>query len=56
MNVSVNEIQLKKSENAWKPGMKRPEVVAEDPVVQDTQVCIHMPVHKHTEKKRRFPH
>uniref|UniRef100_A0A8C2Z5D4 Eukaryotic translation initiation factor 4 gamma 3 n=1 Tax=Cyclopterus lumpus TaxID=8103 RepID=A0A8C2Z5D4_CYCLU len=37
MNVSVNEIQLKKSENAWKPGMKRPEVLVEDPVVQDTQ-------------------
>ncbi|XP_029286855.1 eukaryotic translation initiation factor 4 gamma 3 isoform X3 [Cottoperca gobio] len=37
MNVSVNEIQLKKSENAWKPGMKRPEVVADDPIVQDTQ-------------------
>ncbi|XP_044023901.1 eukaryotic translation initiation factor 4 gamma 3 isoform X7 [Siniperca chuatsi] len=31
MNVSVNdEIQLKKSENAWKPGMKR-EGPAEDP-------------------------
>lgn len=38
MNVSVNEIQLKKSENAWKPGMKRPEVQADDPEVQNTQV------------------
>ncbi|XP_062419899.1 eukaryotic translation initiation factor 4 gamma 3 isoform X2 [Pungitius pungitius] len=37
MNVSVNEIQLKKSENAWKPGMKRPEVQADDPEVQNTQ-------------------
>ncbi|XP_075953118.1 eukaryotic translation initiation factor 4 gamma 3 isoform X1 [Anarhichas minor] len=37
MNVSVDEIQLKKSENAWKPGLKRPEVLADDPAVQDTQ-------------------
>lgn len=38
MNVSVNDdIQLKKSENAWKPGMKR-EGPAEDPEMQKTQV------------------
>ncbi|KAI4827908.1 hypothetical protein KUCAC02_031265 [Chaenocephalus aceratus] len=37
MHVPVNdEIQLKKSENAWKPIMKRPEVVIDDPVVQNT--------------------
>ncbi|KAM9759491.1 eukaryotic translation initiation factor 4 gamma 3 isoform 5-T5 [Menidia menidia] len=37
MNVSVNDdIQLKKSENAWKPGLKR-EVPAEDPETQKTQ-------------------
>uniref|UniRef100_A0A671YKL2 Eukaryotic translation initiation factor 4 gamma 3 n=1 Tax=Sparus aurata TaxID=8175 RepID=A0A671YKL2_SPAAU len=37
MNVSVNDdIQLKKSENAWKPGLKR-EVPAEDPEIQKTQ-------------------
>uniref|UniRef100_UPI0037E9C5A0 eukaryotic translation initiation factor 4 gamma 3 isoform X3 n=1 Tax=Semicossyphus pulcher TaxID=241346 RepID=UPI0037E9C5A0 len=37
MNVSVNdEIQLKKSENAWKPGLKR-EGPAEDPEMQKTQ-------------------
>lgn len=39
MNVSVHdEIQLKKSENAWKPGIKRAEVLAEDPEAQNTQV------------------
>lgn len=38
MNVSVNDdVQLKKSENAWKPGMKR-EGPAEDPEMQKTQV------------------
>uniref|UniRef100_A0A8C9Z5H0 Eukaryotic translation initiation factor 4 gamma 3 n=2 Tax=Sander lucioperca TaxID=283035 RepID=A0A8C9Z5H0_SANLU len=38
MNVSVHdEIQLKKSENAWKPGIKRAEVLAEDPEAQNTQ-------------------
>uniref|UniRef100_A0AAR2JE60 Eukaryotic translation initiation factor 4 gamma, 3a n=1 Tax=Pygocentrus nattereri TaxID=42514 RepID=A0AAR2JE60_PYGNA len=37
MNVSVNdEVQLKKAENAWKPGMKR-EIAAEDPETQKTQ-------------------
>ncbi|KAI5095655.1 eukaryotic translation initiation factor 4 gamma 3 isoform X5, partial [Silurus meridionalis] len=37
MNVSVNdEVQLKKAENAWKPGMKR-ENAAEDPEAQKTQ-------------------
>ncbi|XP_034021749.1 LOW QUALITY PROTEIN: eukaryotic translation initiation factor 4 gamma 3 [Thalassophryne amazonica] len=37
MNVSVNDdVQLKKAENAWKPGMKR-EGVAEDPEMQKTQ-------------------
>lgn len=39
MNVSVNDdVQLKKSENAWKPGLKR-EGAAEDPENQKTQVC-----------------
>lgn len=38
MNVSVNDdVQLKKSENAWKPGMKR-EGAPEDPEIQKTQV------------------
>lgn len=38
MNVSVNDdVQLKKSENAWKPGLKR-EGAAEDPENQKTQV------------------
>ncbi|KAG9337675.1 hypothetical protein JZ751_028325 [Albula glossodonta] len=37
MNVSVNdEVQLKKAENAWKPGMKR-ESGADDPESQKTQ-------------------
>ncbi|XP_060794246.1 eukaryotic translation initiation factor 4 gamma 3 isoform X7 [Neoarius graeffei] len=37
MNVSVNdEVQLKKAENAWKPGMKR-ENTTEDPETQKTQ-------------------
>nr|XP_046238542.1 eukaryotic translation initiation factor 4 gamma 3 isoform X3 [Scatophagus argus] len=37
MNVSVNDdVQLKKSENAWKPGMKR-DGPAEDPEMQKTQ-------------------
>ncbi|XP_035760549.1 eukaryotic translation initiation factor 4 gamma 3 isoform X15 [Neolamprologus brichardi] len=37
MNVVVNDdVQLKKSENAWKPGMKR-ESLAEDPEIQRTQ-------------------
>uniref|UniRef100_A0A8C4H279 Eukaryotic translation initiation factor 4 gamma, 3a n=1 Tax=Dicentrarchus labrax TaxID=13489 RepID=A0A8C4H279_DICLA len=37
MNVSVNDdVQLKKSENAWKPGLKR-EIPADDPEIQKTQ-------------------
>ncbi|KAL2104182.1 hypothetical protein ACEWY4_001050 [Coilia grayii] len=37
MNVSVNdEVQLKKAENAWKPGMKR-ESPADDPDTRKTQ-------------------
>ncbi|XP_047203198.1 eukaryotic translation initiation factor 4 gamma 3 isoform X6 [Girardinichthys multiradiatus] len=37
VNVSVNDdVQLKKSENAWKPGMKR-EGFSEDPEIQKTQ-------------------
>ncbi|XP_046730719.1 eukaryotic translation initiation factor 4 gamma 3 isoform X2 [Silurus meridionalis] len=37
MNVSVNdEVQLQKSENAWKPGMKR-ETLSEDVEAQRTQ-------------------
>ncbi|CAM9310456.1 unnamed protein product, partial [Lampetra planeri] len=37
MNVSVNDdVQLKKSENAWKPGLKR-EGTAEDTEAQKTQ-------------------
>lgn len=40
MNVSVHDdVQLKKSENAWKPGMKR-EGPSEDPEAQKTQVKI----------------
>lgn len=43
MNVSVNDdVQLKKSENAWKPGMKRADVVTEDPEVQNTQVGLNI--------------
>lgn len=37
VNVPVNDdVQLKKSENAWKPGMKR-EGLPEDPEAQKTQ-------------------
>uniref|UniRef100_A0A3Q2X142 Eukaryotic translation initiation factor 4 gamma, 3a n=1 Tax=Haplochromis burtoni TaxID=8153 RepID=A0A3Q2X142_HAPBU len=37
MNVVVNDdVQLKKAENAWKPGLKR-ESLAEDPEIQKTQ-------------------
>uniref|UniRef100_A0A8C7Y5U6 Eukaryotic translation initiation factor 4 gamma, 3a n=1 Tax=Oryzias sinensis TaxID=183150 RepID=A0A8C7Y5U6_9TELE len=37
MNVTVNDdVQLKKAENAWKPGMKR-ETLPEDPEAQRTQ-------------------
>uniref|UniRef100_A0A8C9TZ83 Eukaryotic translation initiation factor 4 gamma 3 n=1 Tax=Scleropages formosus TaxID=113540 RepID=A0A8C9TZ83_SCLFO len=37
MNVSVNDdVQLKKAENAWKPGMKR-EGIADDPDAQKTK-------------------
>lgn len=40
MNVSVNDdVQLKKAENAWKPGLKRENAV-EDPEVVKTQVGI----------------
>lgn len=40
MNVSVNDdVQLKKSENAWKPGLKR-EGAAEDPENKKTQVGV----------------
>ncbi len=40
MNVSVNDdVQLKKSENAWKPGMKR-EGPVDDPEIIKTQVEI----------------
>ncbi len=40
VNVSVNnDIQLKKAENAWKPGMKR-ESVMDDSEALRTQVCI----------------
>lgn len=50
MNVSVNDdVQLKKSENAWKPGMKR-DGPAEDPEMQKTQVGprLYRGVHKST--------
>lgn len=41
-NVSVNdEVQLKKAENAWKPGMKR-DGPADDPETLRTQVS-HLP-------------
>ncbi|XP_056129104.1 eukaryotic translation initiation factor 4 gamma 3 isoform X2 [Lampris incognitus] len=37
MNVSVNDdVQLKKAENAWRPGMKR-EGLSDDPETQKTQ-------------------
>ncbi|KAL0158312.1 hypothetical protein M9458_046388 [Cirrhinus mrigala] len=40
-NVSVNdEVQLRTTENAWKPGMKRDSAV-EDPGAQRTQVFLH---------------
>lgn len=40
MNVSVNDdVQLKKAENAWKPGLKR-ETAVEDPEVVKTQVGV----------------
>lgn len=43
MNVVVNDdVQLKKSENAWKPGMKR-ESLAEDPEIQKTQAGSNIP-------------
>lgn len=38
VNVSVNDdVQLKKAENAWKPGMKK-ENVTDDPEALKTQV------------------
>lgn len=47
MNVSVNDdIQLKKSDNAWKPGMKR-EGAPEDPETQKTQAGAHTHTHTH---------
>jgi translation initiation factor 4G len=40
-NVSVNdEVQLKTTENAWKPGLKW-ESAIEDPDAQKTQVLLH---------------
>lgn len=42
MNLSVNDdVQLKKSENAWKPGLKR-ESSADDPELLKTQVGAHL--------------
>lgn len=42
MNLSVNDdVQLKKSENAWKPGLKR-ESSADDPEMLKTQVGAHL--------------
>lgn len=39
MNVSVNDdVQLKKSENAWKPGMKRERESVVDDSETQTQV------------------
>ena len=37
MNVSVDDVQLKKAENAWKPGLKR-EAASEDTGGSKTQV------------------
>ncbi|KAG5282217.1 hypothetical protein AALO_G00053560 [Alosa alosa] len=38
MNVSVDDVQLKKAENAWKPGLKRETAaVVEDPDLSKTQ-------------------
>lgn len=43
MNVVVNDdVQLKKAENAWKPGLKR-ESLAEDPEIQKTQAGPNIP-------------
>lgn len=43
MNVVVNDdVQLKKAENAWKPGLKR-EGLAEDPEIQKTQAGPNIP-------------
>lgn len=53
MNVSVNDdVQLKKSENAWKPGMKR-EGFVEDSEAQKTQVGLNM--HRHASRHTRNP-
>lgn len=42
MNLSVSDdVQLKKSENAWKPGLKR-EGSADDPETKQTQVGPHL--------------
>lgn len=42
MNLSVNDdVQLKKSENAWKPGLKR-EISADEPGMLKTQVGAHL--------------
>lgn len=50
MNVTVDDVQLKKSENAWKPGLKAREGAAEDPENQKTQVGLRRIC------KERFPH
>lgn len=53
MNVSVNDdVQLKKSENAWKPGMKR-EGPAEEPEMQKTQVGPNMYADVYTRTNKR---
>lgn len=49
MNVTVEDVQLKKSENAWKPGLKR-EGAAEDSENQNTQVGLRRIC------EERFPH
>lgn len=51
MNLSVNDdVQLKKSENAWKPGLKR-ESAADDPEMRKTQVGAHLYTNIHTRKE-----
>lgn len=53
LNVSFNaDVQLKKSENPWKPGMKRSDVRVEDPEAQNTQVGLstHTCMYTNTEK------
>lgn len=54
MNVSVNDdVQLKKSENAWKPGLKR-ECPAEDTEMQKTRVRLNIYTDMCTKTHKRY--